>query len=74
MMDIAKKIKDSALRQVARVDTNDIASLKNELADTDYKIIKCAESFMQGKPLPYNLAEVSTARQAIRDKINALEG
>ena len=76
-MDILDKIKDNAVRQVARIKEDKayrIKALKSELEATDYKIIKCAESFMQGKALPYNLDEVSTVRQAIRDKINALEG
>jgi hypothetical protein len=51
-----------------------IASLKAELQSTDYKIIKCSEARLVGELLPYNINELHAERQALRDKINALEG
>lgn len=74
MIDITKKIKDSALRQVARVNTtNDITSLKNKLVDTDYQIIECMESHLLNKTMPYDLAKLSEERQKLRDEINTKE-
>jgi hypothetical protein len=50
-----------------------ISSLKYELTETDYKIIKCYEAFMQQKPTPYNIEELCTQRDAWRAEINQLE-
>jgi hypothetical protein len=50
-----------------------LSELKNLLQETDYKIIKCYESFMRQQPLPYNLEELSTQRDAWRAEINQLE-
>ena len=51
----------------------DIESLKSELQESDYKVIKCAEAMIIGAELPYNMTELHTERQALRDKINELE-
>lgn len=51
-----------------------INELKQQLADTDYKIIKCSEYSLAGLDLPYDIAELHAARQALRDEINQLEG
>lgn len=50
-----------------------IATLKEGLAATDYKIIKCSEAQLVGEELPYNVTELHTERQALRDQINQLE-
>ena len=50
-----------------------IAELKAELASTDYMLIKCAEYSFAGIDLPYNIIELHTQRQALRDEINELE-
>lgn len=50
-----------------------IAELKTQLSDTDYKIVKCSEYSLAGEELPYNITELHTMRQAIRDQINELE-
>jgi hypothetical protein len=52
----------------------EIARLKDDLADTDYKIIKCSEYNLAGQSLPYNIADLHAKRQALRDRINELEG
>lgn len=52
----------------------EIAALKEELAATDYKIIKCSEYSLAGQVLPYDIAELHARRQALRDRINELEG
>lgn len=50
-----------------------IVRLKQALADSDYKVIKCAEAQMAGVELPYNITELHTERQELRDMINELE-
>ena len=51
----------------------DIESLKSELQESDYKVIKCAEAMAVGAELPYNVTELHNERQALRDNINELE-
>ena len=51
----------------------DIESLKSELQESDYKVIKCAEAMAVGAEMPYNVTELHKERQALRDKINELE-
>ena len=51
----------------------DIESLKSELQESDYKVIKCAEAMTIGEEMPYDLASLHKERQALRDKINELE-
>ena len=55
------------------IDQERIIELKNELAETDYKIIKCSEYQLAGLELPYDIAALHAQRQAIRDEINELE-
>lgn len=50
-----------------------IVRLKQTLADSDYKVIKCAEAQMAGAELPYNITELHAERQELRDMINELE-
>ena len=51
----------------------DIESLKSELQESDYKVIKCAEAICLNAELPYNMTALHKERQALRDKINELE-
>lgn len=51
----------------------DIESLKSELQESDYKVIKCAEALTIGAVMPYDVAALHKERQALRDKINELE-
>lgn len=51
-----------------------IVELKNQLSETDYKIIKCSEYQLAGLELPYDIVELHAQRQALRDEINELEG
>ena len=51
----------------------DIESLKSELQESDYKVIKCAEAICLNVELPYNMTELHNERQALRDNINELE-
>lgn len=50
-----------------------ISELKQMLADTDYKIIKCYEASMLGQELPYNLEELVAERDEWREEIRELE-
>lgn len=50
-----------------------IELLKKQLNDTDYKVTKCYEASMRQLPLPYNLEELATQRDAWRAEINQLE-
>lgn len=52
---------------------NQIKALKEELDNTDYKVIKCYEAFLVGESMPYNAQELHATRQSIRDNINSLE-
>lgn len=51
-----------------------IDELKQQLTDTDYKIIKCSEYQLAGLDLPYDIVALHAQRQSIRDEINQLEG
>lgn len=50
-----------------------IWELKEQLAQGDYKIIKCAEAQLTNEPMPYNVAELVAERNAMRAEINELE-
>lgn len=50
-----------------------INDLKKQLETTDYKIIKASEYNLLGLQCEYNIQELHTERQAIRDEINQLE-
>lgn len=50
-----------------------VAELKQALADSDYKVIKCYEAALIGGEMPYDAAAVCAERQAVRNRINELE-
>lgn len=50
-----------------------IGNLTKQLNDSDYQVLKCAESFMLGAALPYDFSELLYERNAQRDTINGLE-
>lgn len=52
---------------------NEINTLKESLANSDYKVIKCYEASLRGKEMPYDFDILSLERQSIRDRINELE-
>ena len=58
--------------RIAGVKQN-IAFLKNELASSDYQIIKCYEYALNDLELPYDAEKLHEKRQMIRDQINELE-
>lgn len=51
----------------------EIETLKAELSDGDYRIIKCYEASLAKANLPYDIETIHQEREAIRDKINELE-
>lgn len=52
----------------------EIDMLKKQIATTDYKVTKCYEYSLCGLALPYDIEALHAERQALRDKINELEG
>lgn len=52
---------------------NKIGVLKKELESSDYKIIKCYEASLVGGTMPYDVVSLTSAREAIRGKINDIE-
>ena len=55
------------------IENGEIDYLKEKLAETDYKIIKSYEYQLAQLELPYDITELHTERQAIKDRINLLE-
>ena len=51
-----------------------IKELKEQLNATDYKIIKASEYNLLGLECEYDIQELHTERQRIRNRINELEG
>lgn len=51
----------------------EIAQAQAQLNQTDYKIIKCYEYSLVGLEMPYDVSELHTERQALRDTINELQ-
>lgn len=47
-----------------------INALKDELAATDYQVIKCYEASLLGEPLPYDIKALHSSRNEIRTRIN----
>ena len=54
---------------------NKISTLKNELNESDYVIVKCQEYLLAGKEFPneYDIESYSEKRDNIRLQINELE-
>lgn len=50
-----------------------LAALKENLAASDYQIIKCFEYSLLDLEMPYDMQALHAARQALRDQINKLE-
>ena len=50
-----------------------IWALKDQLAQGDYKIIKCAEAQLTNEPMPYDVATLVAERNAMRAEINEIE-
>lgn len=51
----------------------EINSLKDQLSDGDYKIVKCYEATLLNEALPYDIAGLHEEREVLRNRINELE-
>jgi len=73
------KITEIGLTEQEKKDTNFlnktslVDSLKQNLINTDYQVIKCYEAQLLNEEMPYNLQDLLAQRKAWRDEINALE-
>ena len=59
------------LEQEIRNLTSELESSVSDIGD--WKIVKCYEASLKGKPMPYDIQELTEARQAVRDRINELQ-
>ena len=50
-----------------------IKELQEDLASTDYKVIKCYEANLVGEQPPYDVQNLHSSRQVLRDRINSIE-
>lgn len=50
-----------------------IQQFKDQLTNDDYKIVKCYEASLLSQELPYDIQELHTQRQSLRNQINELE-
>ena len=67
----AMEAEEAAGREAARRD--EVERLKAQLAESDYRVIKCSEAMLAGLPMPYDVKQLHAERQAIRDQINAFD-
>lgn len=67
----AMEAEEAAGREAARRD--EVERLKAQLAESDYRVIKCSEAMLAGLPMPYDVEQLHAERQAIRDQINAFD-
>lgn len=51
----------------------EIQKLKNNLSDSDFKIMKCYEASLIGETMPYDFDTLHKERQKMRERINDLE-
>lgn len=52
---------------------DEIESLKRELSEDDYKVVKCMESMILGEEMPYDVKNLIKERNLKRDKIRLLK-
>lgn len=67
--ELAEMAKQEQIRQV----TAQINDLKEQIATSDYKVIKTYEYTLLGEQTEYDMEAVHAERQALRDQINTLE-
>ena len=68
------KLKEEKIKIMKKSElTAQIISLKEELSETDYQVIKCAECTALNYEMPYDIEALHRSRQVLRDKINELE-
>jgi hypothetical protein len=57
----------------AQLNEQRIWELKDQLAQGDYRVIKCAEAQLTGEEMPYNVGFLVAQRNQWRKEINELE-
>lgn len=57
----------------ARQKQDEIDRLKERLAESDYKVIKCMEAYLSNDDLPYDITSLHDERNELRRQINELE-
>ena len=57
----------------AQLNEQRVWEMKDQLAQGDYKIIKCAEAQLTGEPMPYDIEALVAERNAMRAEINEME-
>ena len=67
--ELAEMARQEQIRQV----TAQINDLKEQIAASDYKVIKTYEYTLLGEQTEYDMEAVHAERQALRDQINSLE-
>lgn len=77
--DKSKSIEENAKIHMIDIENGAINAqidrLKQQLKDSDYMVVKCAEAkLLDKKKLPYDIAEVITKREKTREEISELEG
>lgn len=54
-------------------ESTEVTEAKAYLESTDYKVIKCMEAYLDGRPLPYDIHELHREREEKRQYINSIE-
>ena len=68
-----EELAEQARRQQISQLTAQIEDLKEQIAASDYKVIKTYEYALLGEQTEYDMEAVHAERQALRDQINSLE-
>lgn len=68
-----KVVQSWEIKQDTEEINDQIADLKQQLSESDYKVTKCYECSLVGETLPYDIEALHKERQTIRDEINRLE-
>ena len=69
----AEELAEMARQDQVRQLTTQINDLKEQIAASDYKVIKTYEYALLGEQSEYDMETVHAERQILRDQINALE-
>lgn len=72
MATVTSAMNESALLSQRVIDLQArLSSTSSEIGD--YRVVKCMEASLMGKEMPYDLEELITARQKVRDEINEVQ-
>lgn len=70
-MDIEKNTRKEQLEAELRILRSSLQANTSEVGD--WKVIKALEYQLTGQKVPYDMAELNSERQKIRDRINEIE-